>query len=159
LNQKGVENISNEVGSVKNVFVLFFCFSEHTRLSAQQRLVDCTRGFYRLSVSRSPDRLGPFASSSRCCPPDISSVLADHDEFFELPALRGGGSPIQGFDHCLAGSCSQAGIPALGTTVLLSQLSATTELLVIDLVTQQDPESDSQLSCRGHFRFPQTFLH
>src|ERR1700746_3389177 len=60
----------------------------------------------------SPDRLGPFPSSSRCCPPDISSVLADHDEFFELPAPRGGGSPIQGFDHCYAGSCSQAGIPA-----------------------------------------------
>jgi hypothetical protein len=30
----------------------------------------------------------------------------------------------------------------MGTTVLLSQLSATAELLVIDLVTQQDPESD-----------------
>jgi hypothetical protein len=35
----------------------------------------------------------------------------------------------------------------MGTTVFLSQLSATTELLVIDLVTQQDPESDPQLSC------------
>jgi len=30
----------------------------------------------------------------------------------------------------------------IGTTVLLSQLSTTTELLVINLVTQQDPESD-----------------
>jgi len=47
----------------------------------------------------------------------------------------------------------------MGTTVLLSQLSATTELLVINLVTQQDPESDPQLSCRCHFRLPQTFLH
>ena len=45
------------------------------------------------------------------------------------------------------------------TTVLLSQLSATTELLIINLVTQQDPESDPQLSCGCHFRFPQTFLH
>ncbi len=47
----------------------------------------------------------------------------------------------------------------MGTTLLLSQLPATTELLVINLVTQQDPESDSQLSCRCHFRFPQTLLH
>ena len=47
----------------------------------------------------------------------------------------------------------------MGTTVLLSQLSTTAELLVINLVTQQDPESDPQLSCRCHFRFPQTFLH
>ena len=47
----------------------------------------------------------------------------------------------------------------MGTTVLLSQLTAATELLVIDLVTQQDPDPDPQLSCRCHFRFPQTFLH
>ncbi len=47
----------------------------------------------------------------------------------------------------------------MGTTVLLSQLSATTELLVIDLITQQDPESNPQLSCRCYFRFSQTFLH
>jgi hypothetical protein len=47
----------------------------------------------------------------------------------------------------------------MGTTVLLSQLSAATELLIIDLVTQQDPEPDPQLSCRCHFRFPQPFLH
>jgi len=47
----------------------------------------------------------------------------------------------------------------MGTTVLLSQLSAATELLVIDLVTQQDPESDPQLSCGCYFRLPQTLLH
>ncbi len=39
----------------------------------------------------------------------------------------------------------------MGTTVLLSQLPATTELLVINLVTQQDPESDP------HFRAAATF--
>ena len=44
----------------------------------------------------------------------------------------------------------------MGTTVLLSQLSSTTELLVINLVTQQNPQPDPQLSCRCHFRFPQT---
>jgi hypothetical protein len=62
--QIGVENICNEVGSVKNVFGLVFSFPVHTRVSAQQRLVDGTRSFYRPSVSRSPDRLGPFTSIS-----------------------------------------------------------------------------------------------
>jgi hypothetical protein len=47
----------------------------------------------------------------------------------------------------------------MDATVLLSQLSATTELLVINLVTQQYPEPDPQLSCGCHIRFPQTFLH
>jgi hypothetical protein len=47
----------------------------------------------------------------------------------------------------------------MGTTVLLSQLTTTTEFLIIDLVAQQGPEPDSQLSCRCYFRFPQTFLH
>jgi len=47
----------------------------------------------------------------------------------------------------------------MGTTVLLSQLSATTELLVINLVTQQDPESDPEFSSCCDSRFPQSFLH
>ena len=47
----------------------------------------------------------------------------------------------------------------MGTTALLSPLSAATELLVINLVTQQDPESDSQLSCGRHSRLSQTFPH
>ena len=47
----------------------------------------------------------------------------------------------------------------MGTTVLLSQLTAPTELLIIDLVTQQDPEPDSQLSCGGYFRLSQTLLY
>jgi hypothetical protein len=46
----------------------------------------------------------------------------------------------------------------MDTTVLLSQLSATAELLVIDLVTQQDPESNPQLSTTNDdfssFKFP-----
>jgi len=47
----------------------------------------------------------------------------------------------------------------MATTVLLSQLTATTELLVINLVTQQNPQPDPQLSCGGYFRLPQTLLH
>src|ERR1700751_2221819 len=100
-----------------------------------------------------------YFSSSRCCPPDISSVLADHDEFFELPASRGRRVAYSGIRSLLRRIMFSSRHSRMGTTVLLSQLSATTELLVIDLVTQQDPESDSQLSCGCHFRFPQTFLH
>ena len=47
----------------------------------------------------------------------------------------------------------------MGTTVLLSQLTAPTELLIINLVTQQNPQPDPQLSCGCYFRLPQTFLH
>src|SRR5579864_1017887 len=94
------------------MFRYSFCFSWAHPCFCAAALGRLFSRFLLLSVSRSPDRLGPFTSSSRCCPPDISSVLADHDEFFELPATRGGGSPIQGFDHCYAGSCYRAGIPA-----------------------------------------------
>src|SRR5580700_2375918 len=100
-----VDNISNEVGSVKNVSSQFFVFlSTPVYLRSLRVWLIALSPFCFFPFSRSPDWLGPFTSSFRCCPPDISSVLADHDEFFELPAPRGGGSPIQGFDHCYAGS-------------------------------------------------------
>src|SRR5580700_9007781 len=84
-----VDNISNEVGSVKNVSSQFFVFLSTPVYLRSCGFGDCSLAFLLPSVSRSPGRLGPFASSFRCCPPDISSVLADHDEFFELPAPRG----------------------------------------------------------------------
>jgi hypothetical protein len=40
----------------------------------------------------------------------------------------------------------------MGTTVLLSQLTAATELLIINLVTQQHPEPDSP---RMHRKYPE----
>src|SRR5437870_10481957 len=33
-----------------------------------------------------PTRSAHVTSSTRCCPPTISSIPADHDELFELPA-------------------------------------------------------------------------
>src|SRR5215471_9294450 len=36
-------------------------------------------------------------------------------------------------------------------------LSATTELFIINLVPQHDPQADPQLACYRHARFPQTF--
>src|SRR5215470_15350005 len=41
----------------------------------------------------------------------------------------------------------------------LLHLSATTELLIINLIPQHDPQPDSQLACHRHARLPQTFLH
>ena len=47
--------------------------------------------------------------------------------------------------------------PRTGGTALL--LSTTTELLVIDLIAQHDPQPDSQLAGHGHTCFPQPLLH
>src|SRR6516165_11092457 len=47
--------------------------------------------------------------------------------------------------------------PRTGSTALL--LSATTELLVIDLVPQHDPQANAQLARHRHARFPQSLLH
>src|SRR5215475_6372320 len=47
--------------------------------------------------------------------------------------------------------------PRTGGTALL--LSTTTELLVINLVPQHDPESNSQLTCYCHACFSQSLLH
>jgi hypothetical protein len=39
--------------------------------------------------------------------------------------------------------------PRTGTTAFLPDLAAATELLVIDLVAQQDPQPDSELASGG----------
>src|SRR5882757_6098234 len=49
--------------------------------------------------------------------------------------------------------------PRTDTTAFLSPLSATTELLVIDLVAHHDPESDPEFPGCCNSRFPQSFLH
>ena len=47
--------------------------------------------------------------------------------------------------------------PRTGSTALL--LSTTTELLVIDLIAQHDPQPNAQLAGCCHACFPQAFLH
>src|ERR1700759_2436582 len=47
--------------------------------------------------------------------------------------------------------------PRTDSTALL--LSTTTELLIIDLVAQHDPQPDSQLARHRHARLAQTLLH
>src|SRR5262249_4151973 len=38
-------------------------------------------------------------------------------------------------------------------------LSTTTELFIVDLVAQHDPQPDSQLACHRHTPFPHTLVH
>jgi hypothetical protein len=86
----------------------------------------------------------PVTSSLWCCPPNISSILTDHDELFELPGYPGRAGrlinrpvtvrTIPEFKHSRTGC----------TTLLL--LSATAELFMINLVPQHDPQADPQLA-------------
>ena len=46
-----------------------------------------------------------------------------------------------------------------GTTAFLLHLSTTTELLVINLIPQYDPQPNPEFSRGGNSGFPQTFLH
>src|SRR5229473_3525250 len=48
--------------------------------------------------------------------------------------------------------------PRTGTTVFLPHLAAATELLVIDLVAQHDPQSDSEFASCSDSRFAQSLL-
>src|SRR5580700_6016893 len=45
-----------------------------------------------------------------------------------------------------------------GTPVFLPHLAAATELLVIDLVAQHDPQTDPELASCSHSRFSQSLL-
>src|SRR5260221_12831123 len=49
--------------------------------------------------------------------------------------------------------------PRTGITAFLLLLSTTTELVVLDLIPQHDPQSDPEFASHGHTRFPQTFLY
>jgi hypothetical protein len=80
----------------------------------------------------------PPASGHR---PRFSSLLADHDELIELPrsVRRVAYSGIRS----LAGrTMFSSRHSRMCTTVFLSQLPTATELLVINQVTQQDPQPD-----------------
>jgi hypothetical protein len=48
--------------------------------------------------------------------------------------------------------------PRTGCTTLLL-LPTTTKLLIIDLVSQHDPQANTQLACHRHTRLPETLLH
>ena len=76
-------------------------------------------------------------SSLRCCPPNISSILTDHDEVFELPGYpRRAGSLIN--RPVTFRTIRRSWHPRTGCTALLL-LPATTELWIINFVPQHNP--------------------
>ena len=49
--------------------------------------------------------------------------------------------------------------PRTGTTAFLLLLSTTTELVVLDLISQHDPQPDPQFASHRHTLLPQPLLH
>jgi hypothetical protein len=91
----------------------------------------------------------PVASSLRCCPPNISSILTDHDELFELPGYPGRAGRLVNRPVTVR-TIRDSKHPRTGCTTLLL-LSATTELFVVNLIPQHDPQSDPELACYHQF--------
>ena len=88
-----VRNISNEVGHVKSVELFFVPFGQTPALRSPAVSFGgrCAAilGLFFLSNPRDSVRV---TSSTRCCPPDISPIIPDHDDVFELPAIGEAGS-------------------------------------------------------------------
>jgi hypothetical protein len=53
---------------------------------------------------------------------------------------------------------TRSGHSRTGITVFLLHLSTTTELVVINLISQHDPQPNPKFSRGGNAGFPQTFL-
>jgi len=77
--------ISNDAGRGKSFCVCFFVKSS----TPLRRRTNCVY-FRSCSSSASPYVTQPLFSSTWCCPPVISSITNDHDEFFDLPVQGGG---------------------------------------------------------------------
>jgi hypothetical protein len=99
-------------------------------------------------------------SSTQCCPPNISSITIDYDELFELirtpSCAREAGSLIN--RPVTFRTIARFWHPRTGFTALLLLLSTTTELVVLKLIPQHDPQPDPELASHGHARLPETFL-
>ena len=71
---------------MQGIFLTVLGQIEHTRSSAHG-----WRLFVELLfICVHPKLLSPWLSSTWCCPPVISSIIIDPDEFFDLP-FQGGG--------------------------------------------------------------------
>src|SRR5580704_18675988 len=113
----------------------------------------------RILVPVQPTSSVRVTSSSRCCPPNISPITCDHDDVFELPRNWGRRVAYSFIRSLRRRTTVEIWHPRTDTTAFLPRFSATAELLVIDLVTHHDPESDSQLPGGCDSRFPQSLLH
>src|SRR6266478_1858986 len=97
-------------------------------------------------------------SSLRCCPPTISSITKDHDELFKLPPGSGRrvAQSVSQSQNCR--TMSHLWHPRTGTTAVPPHLAAAAELLVIDLITQHDPQADPEFASDGNSGFAQSLL-
>src|ERR1700739_32496 len=98
-------------------------------------------------------------SSSPSCLPNISPIMSDHDDLFKLPRNRGRRVAYSVTRSRCCWTTVDTWHPRTDTTAFLPRFSSTAELLVINLVTHHDPESDSQLPGCCDSGFPQSFLH
>jgi hypothetical protein len=77
----------------KNRYIGFRFLHAHACICAvalfPPQMIRRRRRFFFIHVQ--PTRSVRVTSSPRCCPPDISLVTVDHDDLFEVPAIRGGG--------------------------------------------------------------------
>jgi hypothetical protein len=129
--------------------------SGHTPAFALKRALRCGRwrsSVFTLARSRLPCRFHEFGAAHQ---PSLRSQRTMMTYANSLLSRREAGSLINRtvtmrtkprFRH-----------PRTGGTAML--LSTTTELLVIDLIAQHDPQANAQLAGHRHAGFPQPLLH
>ena len=96
-----------------------------------------------------------FGHQLGCCPPTISSITSDHDEFIDSLSLKGASSLIS--RPVTVRTIARFRDRRTGVTVFLTRLYATTELPVINLIPQHDPQSDPESASDGHTRLAKPF--
>src|SRR5262245_18523932 len=137
---------------------IFFFSIRHTPARAREHPfsgpIFCRR---RSLLCVHPTRSAPSLHPLGCCPPNISSILMDHDELSELPGYPGRAGRLINRPMTVR-TISDFKHPRTGCTTLVL-VSATTELFVVNLIPQHDPQSDPQLAGYRHARSPQTFLN
>src|SRR6201987_4727715 len=156
----GFINISNEVGRVKSVSLFFYFFRTHLQLCSPVAFSDgrCAAilGLFFLSNLRarfvSLHRLGVVHQTSL----RSRATMMMYSNSLTVPGRQVAYSLIR---SRFSRTTVAIRHPRMDTTVFLPRLSATAELLVINLVTQHDPESDSQFPGCCDSRFPQSLLH
>src|SRR5450631_2314428 len=78
------QDLSLTTPTVSRDFISYFSVHEHTLPMARESRL----GGYVVSPVSPQLARAVFASSIRCCPPNISSVTIDHDELCDLPVGR-----------------------------------------------------------------------
>jgi hypothetical protein len=138
------------------LFESFLFATEHTHAHAQRR------AFAR--------RIFSVVNRDSCPPDSLEPVSLHHCGAAHQPSLRSLQTMMAYANSLLrreAGSLINRSVtictipdfrhPRTGSTALL--LSTTTELFVVDLIAQHDPQTNAQLARHCHARFPQPLLH